>query len=200
MVGTSSPIYHREEFIPIQGIFITCHACFAGALWGKNDGRVTRARKYFLKGILAIGTCQGSGCSVCHCTAALWSPCGCESAGTGVNVQRILTRVLCVEPLIVMETRLAAIPPPINVVQADIPRGCVALTALYPIDGQVLVYTLLSRGVWHQVYIRTTFPKKRALKCPWLEKRRIGKRCEHQYSDDPCQPTSELGQAIRDYS
>jgi hypothetical protein len=59
MAGTSTPIYHREKFIPIQGIYTTRRACLARALWGKNNGGVTRATKYFLTGVLAIGTCQG---------------------------------------------------------------------------------------------------------------------------------------------
>jgi len=89
MAGISTPIYHREKFIPVQGICTTRRACVARALWGKYNGRVTRATKNFLTGVLTIGTCQAGPYAVSRCTAALRSPCDRQSAGTTVNVQMI---------------------------------------------------------------------------------------------------------------
>ncbi|KAI0288894.1 hypothetical protein BC826DRAFT_650705 [Russula brevipes] len=94
MAGTSTPIYHRETFIPIQWFYTTCRICLARALWGKNNGRITRATKYFLASVRATGTCQGSRCVVSHCAAALRSSCDRQFVQLviGINVRKMYHR------------------------------------------------------------------------------------------------------------
>ncbi|KAI0280733.1 hypothetical protein BC826DRAFT_449676 [Russula brevipes] len=90
--GSDWQLSSLTQFVPMRGIYAACRVCLARALWGKNNGGITRATKNFPARVLAIGTCQGGPCAVSRCTEVFRSPCGRESAGAGVNVLKTSQR------------------------------------------------------------------------------------------------------------
>ena len=81
MAGTITPIFRREESLPMQGICVTYRTCPARARWGQDDRSAAYPAEYILGGTPGIGTYPGGHSAVRCCATGHQSPYSSFSLG-----------------------------------------------------------------------------------------------------------------------